>query len=79
MNQAIPSTRRSDTMKAIVQDTYGQPDVLELRDSDKPVVGDADVLVRVHAASIHLGDWILMRGVPYVLRIKGRFSQVRRF
>ena len=38
-------------MKAIVHDTYGSLDVLELRDIDKPVVGDDDVLVRVHAAA----------------------------
>lgn len=56
-------------MKAIVQDTYGSPNVLELRDIEKPAVGDHDVLVRVHAASVHLGDWILMRGVPYLLRM----------
>ena len=37
-------------MKAIVQDTYGSADVLELKDIDIPVVGDADVLIRVHAA-----------------------------
>ena len=57
------------TMKAIVQDTYGPPEVLELRDIDKPVVKDDEVLVRVHAASVHLGDWILVRGVPYVTRL----------
>lgn len=38
------------TMKAIAQDHYGSQDVLELRDIDKPVVGDDEVLVRVHAA-----------------------------
>lgn len=36
-------------MKAIVQETYGSPDVLELKDIDKPMVGDDDLLVRVHA------------------------------
>ncbi len=39
-------------MKAIVQDTYGSADVLELRDIDTPVAGDTQVLVRIHAASI---------------------------
>ncbi len=56
-------------MKAIVQDTYGSPDVLEFRDIDKPVVGVHDVLVRVHAASIHAGDCIVMTGVPYLARL----------
>jgi NADPH:quinone reductase-like Zn-dependent oxidoreductase len=56
-------------MQAIVQDQYGSADVLELRDTDKPGIGDDEVLVRVHAASIHVGDWILMTGEPYVMRM----------
>src|ERR671914_2973307 len=59
-------------MKAIVQDGYGSPDdVLELRDIDEPLVTDRDVLVRVHAASVHADVWHSVRGVPYVLRIMG--------
>ncbi len=57
-------------MKAIVQYEYGSPDdVLELKEIDKPVVKDNDVLVRVHAASIHIGDWHMMRGVPKLMRM----------
>ena len=57
-------------MKAIVQSTYGSPDdVLVLQDIDEPAVGDGDVLVRVHAASVHLGDWVLMTGVPRIMRL----------
>ena len=37
-------------MKAIVQDTYGSADVLELREIEKPEIGGTEVLVRVHAA-----------------------------
>jgi len=59
------------TMKAIVQDTYGSPDVLELRDIDKPAVGDEDVLVRVHAAGVGAAVWHLMTGLPYLVRISG--------
>src|SRR5829696_9408483 len=55
-------------MKAIVQDKYGSPDVLELQDIDKPVVKHDEVLVRVHAASANPADWHFMRGVPYVMR-----------
>ena len=58
-------------MKAIVQVKYGSPDVLELRDIDKPVVEDDEVLVRVHAASVHPDVWHVLRGLPYVLRIMG--------
>ncbi len=57
-------------MKAIVQDTYGSPDeVLRLLDIAIPVVKDGEVLVRVHAASVHVGDWILVKGVPYIARV----------
>ncbi len=56
-------------MKAICQYRYGSPDVLELRDVDKPVVGDDGVLVRVSAASVNPLDWHLMRGLPYFVRL----------
>jgi NADPH:quinone reductase-like Zn-dependent oxidoreductase len=56
-------------MKAIVQDTYGSTDVLELRDIDKPVPKDNEVLIRVHAAGLHRGDWHVMTGLPYLIRI----------
>ncbi len=55
-------------MKAIVQDEYGPPDVvLELRDIDKPVVKDDEVLVRVHAAAVNAADYFVMRGT-YAIR-----------
>jgi NADPH:quinone reductase-like Zn-dependent oxidoreductase len=56
------------TMKAIVQDVYGGPDVLELKDVDRPVIGDDDVLIRVHAASVNVLDWHFMEGLPYIAR-----------
>jgi NADPH:quinone reductase-like Zn-dependent oxidoreductase len=56
-------------MQAIVQDSYGTQEELTLRDIDRPAIGDGEVLVRVQAASIHLGDWILMTGSPFVMRL----------
>ena len=56
-------------MKAILQHTYGSPDVLALRDIDRPAVKDDEVLVRVRAAAVNIGDWHLLRGVPYVMRL----------
>jgi NADPH:quinone reductase-like Zn-dependent oxidoreductase len=57
-------------MKAIVQARYGPPlEVLELRDVGEPVVGDDDVLVRVHAAAVNPADWHLIRGEPYIARL----------
>jgi len=59
-------------MKAIVQDTYGSPDVLELRDIDKPEIADDDeVLVRVHAAGVGRDVWHVMAGLPYPIRLAG--------
>jgi NADPH:quinone reductase-like Zn-dependent oxidoreductase len=63
------ATEREATMRAIVQDRYGEPDVLELRDIDRPVPKANEVLVRVHAAGLHRGDWHVMTGLPYLIRL----------
>ena len=55
-------------IKAIVQHRYGSPDVLELKDVDKPVARANEVLVRVQAAAVNIGDWHLLRGIPYAMR-----------
>ena len=58
-------------MKAIVRYKYGSPDVLELREIDKPEIGDGEVLVRVHAAGVDRGVWHLMTGLAYAIRLAG--------
>jgi NADPH:quinone reductase-like Zn-dependent oxidoreductase len=58
-------------MKAIVRDTYGSADTLELRDVDKPEIGDDEALVRVHAAGLDQGVWHVMTGLPYPIRLAG--------
>ena len=55
-------------MRAIVHNTYGSPDVLELQEIDKPDVADDEVLVRVRAASVNPADWYVVTGTPYVGR-----------
>ena len=55
-------------MKAIIHDTYGSPDVMELREVETPVASDGQVLVRVRAASANPLDWHFLRGEPYVMR-----------
>jgi NADPH:quinone reductase-like Zn-dependent oxidoreductase len=57
-------------MQAIVHPRYGPPDALELNDIDKPVINDDAVLVRVHAAAVGKGDWLTVRGLPYVARMR---------
>src|SRR4029453_16819218 len=63
------ATGREATMQAIVQDQYGGPDVLELRDIDQPAPTDNEVLVRVHAAGLDRGVWHVMTGLPYLIRL----------
>ena len=58
-------------MKAIVRDTYGSPDVLELRDIDIPEYADEEVLVHVHAAGVGRDVWHIMTGLPYPIRLAG--------
>ena len=59
-------------MKAVVQHAYGPPErVLALADIAEPVVGDDDVLVRVHATSVHPDVWHVVTGYPYFLRLIG--------
>jgi NADPH:quinone reductase-like Zn-dependent oxidoreductase len=55
-------------MKAVVQDVYGSANVLELREIDKPAMGDNEVLLRVRAAGANIADWAVMRGLPYIAR-----------
>ncbi len=59
-------------MKAIVQDRYGPLDGLELRDIDKPAVNDDEVLVRVRASGLHIGDCFSVRGAPFAMRLYTR-------
>ena len=57
-------------MKAIVQDAYGAPlDVLTIEEIERPSVGDDDVLVQVRAAGVHIGDWLVGSGLPYMVRL----------
>jgi NADPH:quinone reductase-like Zn-dependent oxidoreductase len=58
-------------MKAIVQDSYGSADVLHLAEIETPEAGADEVLVRVRAASVNIGDWHLMAGLPYLVRLAG--------
>jgi len=57
-------------MKAIVRNTYGPPDVVELQEIEKPVAADDEVLVRVRAASVNPADWYSMTGTPSVARVQ---------
>ncbi|HWM23429.1 MAG TPA: NAD(P)-dependent alcohol dehydrogenase [Chthoniobacterales bacterium] len=55
-------------MKAVVYTEFGPPDVLEIKDIDKPVPKDNEVLVKVRAASVNPFDWHMIRGTPFLMR-----------
>src|SRR3954469_9473391 len=56
-------------MRAAVQHRYGPPSVLESSEVGLPLPGPGDVLVQVGAASVHPGDYFVMTGEPYVVRL----------
>ena len=64
-------------MKAIVWTEYGSPDVLHLKDVEKPVPNDDDVLVKIYAASANPLDWHRMRGAPFLARLSEGLSKPR--
>jgi NADPH:quinone reductase-like Zn-dependent oxidoreductase len=69
MNTSI--VNKDTHMKAIVYTKYGPPDVLELREVEKPTPNDDQVLVKVHAASVNAADVHFLRGKPFLMRLMG--------
>lgn len=59
-------------MKAIIRTQYGSPVTLQLKEVEKPVPKDGELLVRMRAASVNAADWHLMRGKPFLARTGGR-------
>ncbi len=72
-HRAIPMTTATAegaaTFQAVVQDRYGGPEILALRDLPAPALEADSVLVRVRASSVNALDWHMMRGRPYVVRL----------
>ncbi len=66
-----PSQQHTDTMRAVVQDRYGDIDMLRLEQTARPTIADDEVLVHVRAAGPNRGTVHLLTGKPYLMRILG--------
>jgi len=62
-------------MKAIVQNGYGGPEVIELKDVSEPVPSEGDLLVRVVAVGLNAADRFSMRGSPWIIRFSAGFPR----
>ncbi len=61
-------------MKAVFHSKYGAPDVLELREVEKPQPKEDEVLVRVRASSVNMAEWYAMTGL-FLARIGGGLNR----
>ena len=65
-------------MKAVVFVKYGTPDVLELKEVDKPAPRDDEVLIKVHAVSINDWDLGLLQGTPFANRMQNGLTKPKK-
>ena len=65
-------------MKAIVYTEYGSPDVLQLKEVEKPTPKDDEVLIKVHAVSVNAADLHLLRADPFLIRLSLRASKTQK-
>lgn len=56
-------------MRAMIHERYGSPEVVRLREVERPVPKGDEVLIRVRAAGVNWADWSITRGVPYMVRL----------
>jgi len=65
-------------MKAMIYENYGSPDVLEIKEIEKPIVKNNEILIKVHAASVTPLDWHFLTGTPYIARLMAGLFKPKR-
>src|SRR2546429_2566431 len=68
---ATPDKLGGTRMKAIVNTTYGSPDVLQFKEVARPTPQDNEVLVQVHAASVNAAELHFLKADPFLMRFMG--------
>lgn len=74
-NNRMTESPTDVSMRAVIQNAYGSPDLLRIKEVAKPTIGEGEVLVRVHSAGLNAGDVFSLRGRPWLARLTVGFPR----